>query len=165
MRYLAKLALSATIPLVALFAYPSSATDESAPMVAVGVGDIMIEGALARATSPDQTTARAFAIVKNRGGVDDVLLSASADFASRVAFGEPKLVGDTKNMVLLPAGVVIPAGGAVELRPDETQILLIDLKQKLTKGDTITVTLNFGLNGSVEVPFTVGGHDAKAPSQ
>jgi copper(I)-binding protein len=58
-----------------------------------------------------------------------------------VEIHEMKMEGDLMRMRALEAGLPLPAGQAVQLRPGGYHIMLMGLKQPLNAGDTVPVTL------------------------
>jgi len=56
--------------------------------------------------------------------------------------------GDVMSMVPVPS-LEIPTGGEVTLKPGGYHVMLIDLQQALSVGDTIEVTLIFQNAGRV----------------
>jgi copper(I)-binding protein len=49
--------------------------------------------------------------------------------------------GSVMKMRALPAGLDLPAGKAVDLKPGGFHVMLMDLKQQLKPGDMVPVTL------------------------
>ncbi len=84
----------------------------------------------------------AYMQLMNKGGSDDVLLSAETDVAEVVELHETRMEGDVMKMSPLP-NIPIPAGGSVSLKPGGMHIMLINLKQELTPGEKVRLTLNF----------------------
>ena len=68
------------------------------------------------------------------------LVSVSTPVAGLVEIHEMSMAGDVMKMRALPNGLVLPAGKAVELKPGGYHVMLMDLKQQLKAGDTVTVT-------------------------
>lgn len=69
------------------------------------------------------------------------LVSARSPVAAMVEIHEMKMEGDLMRMRALDAGLPLPAGQAVQLRPGGYHIMLMGLKQPLNAGDTVPVTL------------------------
>lgn len=69
------------------------------------------------------------------------LVSASTPVAGLVEIHEMSMAGDVMKMRALPAGLSLPAGKVVELKPGGYHVMLMDLKQPLKAGDTVPVTL------------------------
>lgn len=127
-------------------------------------GDLMLKGAFARATLPNQPVAGAFLTISNTGSQDDVLVGVSADFAGRGEVHEMAMEGETMKMRELPDGLVIPAGETVELKPGGYHLMFMKLNEPLVEGDTVEATLEFQNAGSVTLPFSVQPKGAKGMS-
>jgi copper(I)-binding protein len=94
-------------------------------------------------------------LVKNTGSESDILLTAACDIANMVEVMNTHMEGDVMSMGEVE-GIEIPAGASVELRSGSYHIMLMDLKENLTAGGTVSVTLVFEKAGAivVEVPVT-----------
>ena len=92
-----------------------------------------------RATVVQQRATGLFAQISSAQG--GKLVSASSPAAGVVEIHEMALDGDVMKMRALPAGVDLPAGKAVELKPGGMHIMLMDLKKPLSAGDMVAVTL------------------------
>lgn len=92
-----------------------------------------------RGTVPQQKATGLFAnITSAKGGK---LVSASSPVAGVVEIHEMSMEGSMMKMRALPAGLDLPAGKAVALKPGGYHVMLMDLKQQLKVGDTVPVTL------------------------
>ena len=69
------------------------------------------------------------------------LVAASSPVAAVVELHEMTLQGDVMRMRPLPAGLELPAGKAVALKPGGYHVMLMDLRQQLKVGDTVAATL------------------------
>jgi copper(I)-binding protein len=69
------------------------------------------------------------------------LVSASTPVAGVVEIHEMAMEGDVMKMRALPAGLALPAGKAVVLKPGGYHVMFMDLKQQLKAGDTVPVSL------------------------
>ncbi len=124
-------------------------------------GDIMIEGAFARATLPNQPVAGAFMMLNNVGDEADRLVSGETPIAGRVEIHEMAMDGDVMKMREIEGGLEIPAGEMVELKPGGYHVMFFDLSQALVEGEMFEVTLEFEKGGKVTLPVMVGPRDAK----
>ena len=92
-----------------------------------------------RGTVAQQKATGLFAqITSAKGGK---LLSVSSPVAGVVEIHEMSMDGNVMRMRALPAGLDLPAGKAVALKPGGYHVMLMDLKQQLKAGDTVPVTL------------------------
>lgn len=92
-----------------------------------------------RGTVAQQKASGMFARITSISG--GKLLSASSPVAGVVEIHEMSMDGNVMKMRALPAGLVLPAGQTVELKPGGYHIMLLDLKQALTAGDKVPVSL------------------------
>lgn len=97
----------------------------------------------------------AFMVIQNGGAEADRLLSATSDVAETVEVHETKMENDVMTMREVEGGLEIPARGSVKLAPGGYHVMLINLKQQLKPGDTVTLTLNFEKAGAVTVQAEV----------
>jgi hypothetical protein len=67
-------------------------------------------------------------------------VAGSSPVAGVVEIHEMKMEGTTMRMRAVPA-LELPAGKAVELKPGGYHVMLMDLKQPLKTGDTVSVSL------------------------
>ncbi len=132
---------------------------------------ILIEEAYARVSSPNAKTGAIFFEVENHGETADRLVDVKSDVAARVQLHTHK-EGDNGVMQMLhvPEGFAIPAGGHHQLKRGGDHVMLMGLHQGLSDGDTVPLTLVFEQAGEVMLEVTVdlnrkpdadahGGHD------
>lgn len=98
-----------------------------------------VKDAWIRGTVPQQKATGLFAqITSAQGGK---LVAGSSPVAGIVEVHEMAMDGTVMKMRALPAGLDLPAGKAVDLKPGGYHIMLMDLKQQVKEGDTVPVTL------------------------
>ena len=116
-------------------------------------GSLQIEGAYTRATVPGQQVAGGFMKIENKGAADQ-LISVSSPASGEVQLHEMAMEGNVMRMRQVKE-VVVPAGGAVELKPGGLHLMFINIKAPLTAGETVPVKLKFAKAGEVEVKMPV----------
>ena len=102
------------------------------------------------AMAASASTSAAYMVIRNAGTEPDTLLAVRADAAEVVELH----VSETKNGVTMMSAVEnvpVPARGKAELKPGGLHIMLIKLKQELTAGEKITLTLVFEKSGEIQV--------------
>ncbi len=119
-------------PLIAFLAMTLGGTAASQAQTAVA--DPWIRGTVAQ----QKATGLFAQITSAKGGK---LLSVSSPVAGVVEIHEMSMDGNVMRMRALPAGLDLPAGKAVALKPGGYHVMLMDLKQQLKAGDTVPVTL------------------------
>ena len=125
-----------------------------------------VKDAWVRGTVAAQKATGAFMqITSTQGGR---LVSAASPVAGVVEIHEMKMEGDVMKMAPV-AGLDLPAGKAVELKPGGYHVMLMDLKQPMKAGDTLPLTLVFedkaGKRETVEVKAEVRALNAAAATQ
>ena len=136
-------------PLAAFFAALLMATAAQAQTV-------QVQDAWARATVPGQKASGAFMKLKAPEGAR--LVGGSSPVAGVVEVHEMKMEGDVMRMRAI-AGLDLPAGKTVELKPGGYHVMLMDLKTALRKDSSIPLTLVFkdarGVESRQEVSLPV----------
>ena len=101
----------------------------------VGVNDPWV-----RATVPAQKSTGAFMWIST--SQDLRLIEVRSPVASSVEIHEMKLENNVMKMRAI-AGIDIPAGKTVELKPGGYHVMLLGLNRQMKEGDTVPVTLVF----------------------
>ena len=91
------------------------------------------------APAPGATTAAAAVTIRNPTMYDVYVISASSDLAGRIEFREPVPAGGEAKAL---KELTVPAYGSLDLSPQGLHLMLIDLKQPLKAGDSVTITLS-----------------------
>jgi len=123
------------------------------------VGSVQIENAYTRSTVPGQMAAGGFMKIENKGAADQ-LISASSPVAGEVQLHEMAMEGNVMKMRQVKE-VLVPAGGAVELKPGGMHLMFMNIKAPLAAGETVPVKLKFAKAGEVEVKFPVNAMGAQ----
>jgi copper(I)-binding protein len=133
--------------LTALYAFAHEGKPETK------VGSIMIDAAWSRATPKGSNIGAGFLTITNRSHAPDRLLGGTSSIG-RVEIHEMKMNSGVMQMRQLK-NLVIPAGGAVELKPGGLHIMFMNLKAPLVEGQAFKTTLNFEKAGAMEAIFHV----------
>ena len=108
-------------------------------------------------------TGGAFLILRNTGAQADRLLAAATPAARNVEIHETVRDGEVMRMRPV-AGIDLPAGASVALRPGGAHVMLIGLAEALRPGATIPLILTFERAGRVEVQVAVQAAGAAGPA-
>ena len=109
-----------------------------------------------RAPVPGAKVAAGYLTLKNSGQQVDRLESVSTDLAGKVEVHEMSVdSAGVMTMRRLAAGVEIPPGATVELKPGSLHIMFINLREQPPQDGKVKATLTFEKAGSVEVEFSV----------
>lgn len=128
----------------------------------VTAGALVVEQAWARATTPSAKTGATYLAVRNTGSEPDSILSMETPVAGHAVAHQTRQEGDVSRMS--EAGPLsVPPGGALEMKPGGTHIMLMDLKGGLKVGQQFPLTITFEKAGQVEVPVRVGKPGAMGP--
>jgi hypothetical protein len=91
-----------------------------------------------RGTVAQQKATGAFMqLTSTQGGK---LVSVKSPVAGIVEIHEMAMQGDVMKMRAI-AGLELPAGKAVDLKPGSLHVMLLDLKQQIKEGDSVALTL------------------------
>lgn len=123
-----------TTSLAVLMTFASLALAQT-PSVNVEVKDAWV-----RSTVPGQMGTGAFMKITAKQGTK--LIGVSSPLAGVGEVHEMKMEGDIMKMRAIPA-LELPAGKIIELKPGGYHIMLMDLKQPLTKDSNLPLTLTF----------------------
>jgi len=129
-------------------------------------GTVKIEDAWVRGTVAAQKATGAFMRLTSRANAR--LVSASSPAAGVVEIHEMSMENDVMKMRQVP-GVDLAAGRTMELKPGGYHVMLMDLKQPLKGGESISITLvfedaaNARFTQEIQVPVTaLGGGNGPA---
>ncbi len=93
--------------------------------------------------------------LSNKGSADDKLIGVTSAAADHVELHSMSMDGNIMRMRQV-TGIIIPAGGHVEMAPgDGYHLMLVGIKQPLKIGDTIPAKLTFEKAGTVDVELNV----------
>ncbi len=127
------------VPLVALVlavaSLPALAAQDAASSVSV-------TDPYVRAVAPGQKSSAAFMKIENASAADHAIVSADSATANIVEL-HTHVKEDGMMKMRQIESIAIPAGGKTELKPGGLHVMLIDLKQALQEGETVSVTLVF----------------------
>lgn len=87
---------------------------------------------------------------------DDTLVSIESPVAALAQVHETRMESNMMMMRELEAGLPLPAGEAVELKPGGNHIMLMGVREPLRAGQTVPLTLTFATAAPVEVTASVG---------
>jgi len=130
------------------FGSPADAHDYS-------VGDLKIEHPWAKPSLKGVPNGAGYMTITNRGETDDTLLAAAADVSSAVELHTMSMTDGVMRMRQLEGGVPLPAGETVKLEPGGLHVMFIGLKQTLTAGESVPVTLTFEQAGTLEIEVNI----------
>lgn len=134
-------------------AHPSATVSRGA----ASAGAVDVAQPWARATVPGQSATGVFARLTAREPTR--LTGGSSPMAAVVEIHEMKMDGNVMRMRALDAGLALPAGRAVDLKPGGYHVMVMGLKQALPEGATLPLTLTFtdaqGRSGEVTLQVPV----------
>ena len=109
-----------------------------------------VQDAWVRGTVPAQKATGAF--MRLTAAQASRLVSVASPVAGVAEVHEMRMDGSVMKMAALTNGLELPAGKAVELKPGGYHVMLMDLKQALSAGDLVPLTLTLqGADGKKEV--------------
>ena len=101
-------------------------------------GQVQVTGAWARPALQGQTATGAFMSLKSTDGAR--LIGAASPVAGVVEIHEMVMEGSVMRMRAV-AGIDLPAGRSVELKPGGYHVMLMDLKRPLKAGERVPLEL------------------------
>ena len=110
----------------------------SALIAGPALAQVSVKDPWVRATVAGQKATGAFMQIADPAG--GKLVSASTSVAGVVELHEMSMEGTTMKMRAEPA-IDLPAGKPVEHKPGGLHVMLMDLKQPLSAGDSVALTL------------------------
>lgn len=123
---------------------------------AFGEPVIAISDAYARAAGMHAIAGAAFMEIVNTGDEDDRLIGARSDIAKRVELHTHIANAEgVMQMVEVPEGWAIPAGGGHMLRRGGDHVMFMGLNAPMIQGESVAVTLIFEKSGEVNVEIPV----------
>ncbi len=87
---------------------------------------------------------------------DDTLVSIESPVAALAQVHETRMESNMMMMRELEAGLPLPAGEAVQLKPGGNHLMLHGVREPLRAGQTVPLTLTFAKAAPVEVTASVG---------
>jgi periplasmic copper chaperone A len=143
--------------ILALFAGPAFAAPKE-----VCSKDICASGAWMRATPPGADNAAVYFSVVNKGRTTDSLVSASSNVTANAMVHRSVVTGGVVHMAMT-GPLELNAGAHLTFAPIGYHLMLEGLKQPVTKGKTISVTLDFAKAGKLTFAVPVLGVTAAGP--
>ena len=117
---------------------------------------LQIRDAWARETVAGQTATAAYMTIDNRGAGDDRLISVEAAAPAKAMLHASESSGGVSRMREMSAGLALPAGTAVELKPGGTHVMITGLGAPLLAGEAMKLRLVFEKSGVRDVDVSVG---------
>ena len=125
------------------------------------VAEIEIHHAYARASGAMANAGAAFMGIMNTGDADDRLIGASTDAAKKAELHTHKDNGDgVMQMMHVPEGFVIPAGGGHHLARGGDHVMMMGLTRAFVQGETIMLTLVFEHAGEITIEVVIDNERA-----
>jgi periplasmic copper chaperone A len=125
--------------------------------------DIEIAAPWARATAKGARVGAGYLTIVNKGKSPDRLTSAASDVAESVEVHAVAMENSVMTMRAAPEGVEIKSGETVVFKPGGLHLMLMGLKQPLTQGGEVRITLNFAKAGPIAVNLPIGALGATGP--
>lgn len=119
---------------------------------------VSVTDAIARPLAPARNDAEVVLELTNTGQTDLVLESASSNVAARAVIHTTIILGGQLKMRDVTS-YTLPAGGGVRFAAGGMHLMLFDLKQPLTVGSMVDITLHF--QGGAEHTFSAAVSDEK----
>ncbi len=99
---------------------------------------------------PAGGTGAVYFVMTNSGDANDTLIEvtkiqveSAGDLSDMVELHQSSMNDGVMKMEKLDAGIPVPAGQTVELKPGGLHVMMMNIKRDLTPGDEITLDLRF----------------------
>ncbi len=115
---------------------------------------VVVQQPWARATPGGAKTGAAYMILKNNGASADRLLSATTPLADQVQFHKETEDNGVSRMREV-RNVELEPGAKIVFKPGEMHMMLVGLKQPLTEGQALPLTLQFERAGNIDVTIPI----------
>ncbi len=148
-----RLLVLAAAPLALAACGPAAQPAAESPPAADQAAAVVVTDAWCRATPNGARAGGCFATFTAR--TDDRLTGGSTPRAAQLQIHEMTTEGGMMKMGLIEGGLPLPAGQAVALAPGGNHIMLMELTQPLTDGETVPLTLSFAAAPAVTVQAQV----------
>jgi periplasmic copper chaperone A len=131
----------------------------TAPIALRAAGGITVTDAQVRMVPPNTTMAQMSLVLHNQSARERKLIKAQSPLATAVELhARLSEAADDMRMREIP-DIAIAAHGEVALTPRGLHLMLIGLKEPLSEGDIVPVTLTFDGGGTIRVDAVVAaGH-------
>jgi periplasmic copper chaperone A len=144
----------ALIALVAAALVACSPSSEKTGAGAAGASAVTVTDVMCRPTPNGRQVTGCYMILTS--AADDTLVSIESPVAALAQVHETRMESNMMMMRELEAGLPLPAGEAVQLKPGGNHIMLMGVREPLRAGQTVPLTLTFANAAPVEVTATVG---------
>jgi copper(I)-binding protein len=116
--------------------------------------EIIVTDATVRLLPPGVPNTAAYFSIQNHSDTSQILIGASADFATKAEIHNHILVNDMMSMQQ-QSEVVIQPGESVRFAPGGLHIMLFGLKQPLHEGQTVEISLQTKGGESISITANV----------
>jgi copper(I)-binding protein len=127
-------------------------------------GVLEIDNPWSRAIPKGASVAAGYMTIKNTGTEPDRLLSASTPVADKIEIHEMTMDHDVMKMRPIRGGLEIAPGATVELKPNSSHLMIMNVRKPIEKGKPFAASLTFEKAGTVNVEFTVEDIGAQSPA-
>jgi periplasmic copper chaperone A len=142
------------LPAVALALAACSPSTDEAASGAPGASAVTVADVLCRPTPNGRQVTGCYMTLT--ASTADTLVSVESPVAALAQIHESRTESNMMMMRELEAGLPLPAGETVELKPGGTHIMLMGVAEPLRAGQTVPLTLTFTTAAPVEVVASVG---------
>jgi len=111
---------------------------------------IKISDAWGRPSPLKDGNAAVYMLIRNTGGEDDRLISASSEAAEFVELHDMTMENDVMKMFQVKS-LELPAGGSLELKPGGKHLMFINLSEMFEVGQKVRLVLEFEKVGMINV--------------
>lgn len=118
--------------------------------------EVIVTDATVRLLPPSVPNTAAYFSIQNSSDTTQILIGASADFATKAEIHNHIMVNDMMRMEQ-QSEVVIKSGQTVQFAPGGLHIMLFGLKQPLSEGESVAISLQTKDGESIIISAKVAG--------
>ena len=118
--------------------------------------EVIVTDATVRLLPPSVPNTAAYFSIQNSSDTTKILIGASADFATKAEIHNHIMVNDMMRMEQ-QSEVVIKSGQTVQFAPGGLHIMLFGLKQPLSEGESVAISLQTKDGESIIISAKVAG--------
>jgi periplasmic copper chaperone A len=104
---------------------------------------------------PGSRTGSVYLRIRNNGEEVDKLISVASAAAERAMLHSTSMANGVASMAAVTAGIAVPAGGSVTLKPGGTHIMLLGTRADLKVGDALPIHLTLERAGAVDITVQI----------
>lgn len=121
--------------------------------------DISVNNAYVTALIPGQEVSAGYMTISNQGDTDQELVSFNSSAARMVQLHTTSMAADGMMNMSMLEGVVIPAGGSIQLQPGGNHLMIMGVDREAFSGESIDVQIELSGGEILELSLPIKQRD------